>query len=781
MIRVSLPLLILVLVGGCKNRDKDGPPLDKRDPGTPEDTWPQWEVRAPILEAQEWWRGTSAEIRVVGAPPGAEVTFYESRISDGEGPCLVDDPAVCLRILEPTVIGTWTANDEGIASTLLPIAADAKPDAVYLQAIVFDPVQGAWTTSQDEIRHVGMPVSEAKVQFRGVNAGMDQVLTMGNTHTGGVAWFDYNGDHWPDVFVSNGGQEAFFLYRNNGDGTFTPKHDLIQKPAQFVEAAGARFGDIDNDGDDDLLVLGDTPYPMNGHEANPYCGWGQGCGPNMLYINNGNGTFSEEAGSRGLLDDRGWRNICGGLSDYDLDGDLDTYFGNWAMNSAIETDCANGIDDDEDLMTDEEDTECQGGGDLDNFDKTYKNDGTGHFVESTDTTGIDGAGRDVLACMWFDLDFDLLPDLYITNTSDPDLHDNGKLESADDNFYKNLDGEHFEDIFFEDPNMGDDAWTGMGMDIGDYDNDGDWDFYLTDRYIQDDPSPRGNVLYNGTPEGGWTDNLCDEADLCMGHSAWPTNWVDFDNDGLSDLWIGSTRPEIPDMVYFNEGDGTFALHDQEDFDARREYTRGGAVADYDGDGDVDVFVWVDLGSSRLFDNDLDTRGGDNHWAELELSGVTSNRSAIGAVLRFTTADGVTQLRKISGGDSAHSQSMAIVHVGLGEHTVIDTLEITWPLGQVDTFQNVPADAFYLFDEADGMVQEALSVDATWTAATQTLRVTTTSNFGGRTAPSAQGLGDLSWDPETLSWVLEQTGVPDPGTVTVQTERGADEVVAVQPL
>jgi len=768
-----------ILLVGCTAPEDGGPELTDGPTPTIGTAWPAWELRAPLLESTEWWRGRTATVVVIGTPAGAQVTLYQSRVGDGPGPCLADDPSVCLRILDPDEIGTYTADIDGRVSVQLDIDPDEPPDAVYLQALVFDAERGSWTTTPDELRHVGVPVPEAAVQLSLRDVGMSETFTGGNTHTGGVAWLDYNGDFWPDVFISNGAAEPFYLYRNNGDGTFSPNHMAIQKPPGFVEAAGARFGDIDNDGDDDLLVVGDTPHLMNGHLPNPYCGFGMGCGPNMLYINNGDGTFSEEAEARGLVDDRGWRNICGGFADYDLDGDLDTYIGNWAMNSAVETECSDGVDGDLDFMIDSEDTECQGKGELDNFDRSFLNDGSGHFTDSTAITGIDGKGRDVLACMWFDADFDLLPDLYLTNTSDP-VPAVEVLTAADDNFYKNLDGQHFEDIFDPLPHMGDDAWTGMGMDIGDYDNDGDWDFYLTDRYIQSDPRPRGNVLYNGNSDGTFADNSCDEADICMGHSAWPTNWVDFDNDGLQDLWVGATRPDWPDMIYVNEGDGTFALHAQADFSARAEYTRGGAVADYDGDGDVDVFVWVDLGNSRLFTNDLDTRNTGNHWAEFALSGATSNRSAIGAVLRITTADGVTQLRKISGGDSAHSQSSAIVHVGLGSHTVIDRLEITWPLGQVDVFDDLTADAFYRLDEAVGLVDEILEVSATWTAVDQALQVTATSNFGGRTALSVPGVGELDWDPDALRWDRFDT-LPNPGTLTVVSERGAVVQVDVTAL
>jgi len=155
---------------------------------------------------------------------------------------------------------------------------------------------------------------------------------------------------------------------------------------------------------------------------------------------------------------------------------------------------------------------------------------------------------------------------------------------------------------------------------------------------------------------------------------------------------------------------------------------------------VDVFVWTLAQNSRLFRNEARDA---NHWLEAKLVGATANRGAIGATVR-ATAGGITQLRQVTGGDGAHSQSEPIVHLGVGEATAVD-LEIVWPGGEVQILPEVPVDRLIFVDQAAGLLAEEIrSSSATWSAGV--LSIAVESSFGGRTGFSTV-YGELPWDPD----------------------------------
>ena len=162
-------------------------------------------------------------------------------------------------------------------------------------------------------------LADRKVVMRQVNAeaGLGVVFTDGNSHTGGVAWVDYNGDYLPDLFVTNGGGLDHFLFRNEGDGTFANVSGLVTKPDLSLEDAGVLYADIENDGDYDILVIVDNPTHVDPFAVNPVTG-----GPNLLYVNQGDGAsgarFQDVAKERGL----GGLGYGMGLSlgDFDNDG-----------------------------------------------------------------------------------------------------------------------------------------------------------------------------------------------------------------------------------------------------------------------------------------------------------------------------------------------------------------------------------------------------------------------------------------------------------------------------
>lgn len=569
-----------------------------------------------------------------------------------------------------------------------------------------------------------------------VGAGMAGTTTAGlGEHAGGAAWIDYNGDYLPDLFVTNGFGLDHFLFRNEGDGTFSNQSGLVPKPDLQREEVGAKFADIDNDGDSDLLVIVDNPEIL----VNP----GRTGGPNLLYRNLGDGTFIEDGIATGIVDPLGSRNICGGFADYDRDGFIDLFIGRW-----IPTNPAG----------------------LTNFDRILKNDGTGIFLSDTASTRVDGYGRSALTCVWFDIDDDQWPDLYIGNSGR--AVDGVEIPDNNDLLYSNWEqGGRFCDCSGDPRLFGDDASLPRGATVGDIDNDGDLDLYITDTQAEG-PAPFGNVLYRNDGEGTFGDNSCDVAGICASDS-WGTGFADFDRDGWLDLWVGSTDSAALDRLYLNDGDGTFTEAIQTAFIGNRN--RGGSQADYDADGDVDI-VMVNQGQDiQLLRNDAIN---GNRWLSLRLIGTTSNRDAIGAVVTVT-ANGTTMTRVVSGGDGAHSQPELTLHFGCGGDSTAD-VDVTWPSGQTTSITSLFTNRFRLIDEAAGLLTESLTSSvATWSSSTNELFVQAESSYGGRTAPSVTGFGALDYSAADVSWSRTFGGVgSNPGNIILALSFGVTEVLSV---
>lgn len=567
-------------------------------------------------------------------------------------------------------------------------------------------------------------------------AGLSSTFTTGNTHTGGIAWIDYNGDHLPDLFITNGAGHDHYLFRNEGSGQFADVSHLVPKPDREFEGSSAYFADIENDGDQDLLVLVDNGTPMIPNLFNPLEG-----GPNLLYVNQGDGTFVEDATGRGILDPRGWRNSTGGFADFDRDGFVDFFATNWQMGNP---------------------------GVHNNFDRMLRNTGAGAFEDATEAVGLELHGFDGLTSLWFDADLDMWPDLFVGNVAHLDAPPAFICQDA---FYSNNGEGSLVNITTQFPGFGDDACADMGADVGDIDNDGDFDLYITDLY-ESATLPLGNPLYLGNPDGSLSDNMADVVGIAADDS-WACNFADFNRDGWVDLWVGTIHRDVDDFIYVNDGDGTFTRAELPQFTGNS--VRGGSVADFDGDGDVDIFLHNFGQNSRLFRNDsINT----NDWLAIKLVGTSSNRDAIGARIEARTPD-ITQIRRVSGGDSAHSQRDQIVHFGLGDSTLAD-VRVFWPSGDVDDHFGVRSNQFLIIDEDAGQVGESLvKATAQWHTSSEELTVTMRTNYGGRTSFLADGLGQLAYNAATLDHALTATELAKaPAEVTLLSERGGSWTLPV---
>jgi hypothetical protein len=452
----------------------------------------------------------------------------------------------------------------------------------------------------------------------------------------GAVWGDFNNDGFLDLFVSNWGGRTNVFYRNNGDGTFTKvTQGAPVQDADFHAVAAA--ADYDNDGYLDLLVPAGVEAPTARH--------------NMLYHNDGNGTFTSASGG-GLTTIPGF--FAGSAwADYDNDGFVDLFIENQGTSNS------------------------SGGKNL-----LFHNNGDGTFTRITKGAIVNdiGVGYGVL---WADYDNDGFMDLLVIN-----LVNNG----TNFLYHNNRDGT-FTRILTN--AVATDQWIEgtSGAAWGDYDNDG-----LPDLFVTDNNGVR-NRLYHNNGNGSFTN-------VTSGPMLQPPTykgangcaWGDYDNDGYLDLFVGSIGG--PNGLYHNNGDGTFTqiLSEPPVTDGNSGFiTLSIAFADYDNDGFLDLFLtrftldgFQNEGpsTSSLYHNN----GNTNAWLEVKLVGTVANRSAIGAKVRLrATIGGKTfwQLREISNGGGWNSQPL-VAHFGMGDATNAETLRIQWPSGTVQEFQNVAA-------------------------------------------------------------------------------------------
>ena len=427
-------------------------------------------------------------------------------------------------------------------------------------------------------------------------------------------------------------------------------------------STGSAWGDYDGDGDIDLYVV-------------------KGTIANVLYNNNGNGTFTNVAGSAGVDDSGIGTDATWG--DYDNDGDLDLY------------------------TTNQENSD----------NHLYRNNDNGTFSDVTSTTNTNKSALSVIttSVAWGDYDNDGDLDLHVGGSSSFLFHNNGDntftnlatSSGANANTYSATWGDYDNDqdldlylnrstgfggtnILYR--NNGDgtfndvagvagvnDATDGRGAAWQDYDNDGDLDLYVASFNAV-------NLLYRNNNNGTFT-NVANVAGVegigpGTGHTA---DWADFDNDGDVDLF--HSHAGGADQLYRNNNDGTFTDVATTVGLADTDTSFGPSWGDYDQDGDVDLFLpRTSPASDLLYTNS----GNSNRWLQIETVGTVSNKLGIGARI-IVVANGVRQRRDIDGGSGLYSQPSLIAEFGLGGSTSVDSLIVYWPSGIVWDTTNVALD------------------------------------------------------------------------------------------
>jgi len=488
----------------------------------------------------------------------------------------------------------------------------------------------------------------------------------------GAAFFDFDNDGWPDIFLANGsrlegfpkGQEpTSHLYRNNHDGTFT---DVTRKAGVGLVGwgQGVCAGDYDNDGFVDLFVT------FWGHD--------------VLLHNNGDGTFTDVTRKAGLWhDDIRWSTGCA-FVDYDRDGHLDLFIAHYVdldlphtpEPGSAATCTWKGMP----VM-------CGPRGLKGTHSELYHNNGDGTFTDVSQASGV--AKTDAYYCftaLTGDFDNDGWPDIFVSCDSTPNLlfhnnHNGTFTETAEE-----------AGVAFND---GGREQAGMGADAVDYDGDGWLDIIKTN--FSDDTA----TLYHNNRDGTFTD-VTSAAGLAKNSQflGWGTLFVDIDNDGWPDIFManGHVYPELdgkglgfnstfrePKLLYWNEHNGRFR---DISLDAGAGITtpfnsHGVAAADFDNDGAVEILVNNSHDRPSLLKN----LGDHGNWILLKLEGTKSNRDAIGARVTLRVGDH-QQTQEVRSGGGYISQSDFRLHFGLGKATQADAIEIRWPSGLVQRFESV---------------------------------------------------------------------------------------------
>jgi len=526
---------------------------------------------------------------------------------------------------------------------------------------------------------------KAGLTMSNVFGGKDTKKYIIETTGTGVAIFDYDNDGWPDIFLVNGTTLEGFpegkgtapsnhLYRNNHDGTFT---DVTTKAGLNATGwgQGVCVGDYDNDGWEDLYV---TYY-----------------GKNRLYHNQG-GVFTEVAGKSGVAGTgKAWGTGCAFI-DYDRDGLLDLMVANY-VDFDLSTAPAPG-----------ERASCvwkgvpvmcgprglPGAGNI-----LYRNLGNGKFEDVTSKAKIDQtSGHYAFSVSTFDFDDDGWPDIYVACDS-----------TASILYHNNRDGTFTDVAVVAGAAYNEDGreQAGMGSTIADYDGDGRLDIFKTN--FSDDTS----TLYHNNGNGTFDDvTFAAGLGLYTRYLGWGTMFLDFDNDGWPDLLLvnGHVYPEVdkqhlgssyeePRILYHNNGDKTFS-----DISAQAgpgitavHAGRGLAVGDLWNDGRISAVISNMNALPSLLVNQVRS---PNHWIGLKAVGTKSNRDGIGA--RVTVKVGARVLvDEVRSGSSYDSNSDMRIHFGLGAATKIDWIQIRWPSGLTEQFENISVDTIHTLKEGSG--------------------------------------------------------------------------------
>lgn len=432
---------------------------------------------------------------------------------------------------------------------------------------------------------------------------------------GGVSFCDFDNDGWDDITFGTGSGQTVKFFKNN-NGTYSEVTPTgIGLP--FNETRQVIWIDYDNDSDKDLFVA-----TLDGS--------------NKLYRNNGSFDFTDVTISAGFNTAALYTFGCS-WGDYNKDGYLDAFL----------------------CFRDPEES---------NPNKLYKNNGNGTFTDVTASAGLDNTNGYLSFCSAFlDYDNDGWQDIYIAN-------DKGTNKNI--MYHNNGDGTFTDTSVSTGTDLAIDA---MSTTVGDYNNDGYLDIYVTN-------TPEGNVFLKNNGDGTFTDIASTNGTL-MESFAWGAVFLDADNDMDNDLYVSgmvTSGALLPSAFYENDGNGMYSIPSNAGFNNDDAMSFSNAIGDIDNNGYPDIIVQNFAPRNNfVFKNN----GSVNNYLKVKLEGTTSNKDGIGSWIQAYIED-VPQNRYTLAGEGYTSQNSNYEFFGLGNNTVIDSLKITWLSGTVDKLYNV---------------------------------------------------------------------------------------------
>lgn len=513
------------------------------------------------------------------------------------------------------------------------------------------------------VTFVEVPAAQSKISWVHDN-GRSELRHLPETCGGGGLFFDFDNDGWMDVYLVNSGPSDFYtpktpiknaLYRNNGDGTFTDVTDKAGVACGQMGnfGMGAAAADFDGDGWQDLYV---TNY-----------------GTNVLFHNNGNGTFANVTDKAGVAAPN-W-STCATWFDYDNDHKLDLFVSSFVQYSGTGTIFCG---------------DNRVGRRYYCVPRVFKprssflfhNEGGGKFLDVSKDSGIAASLGKSFGAVATDVNNDGMMDLFVAN------------DTLANFLFVNKGKGKFEEIGLLSGVAYSDSGaprSGMGVDATDYDNDGWQDLFVAN--IDQELFS----LYHNEKDLTFIDRPGEIGPATRLLSGWGLRFFDYDNDGDPDLILANGHPD--DMVeiqslkvkykepllMFENVNGTYkhvssisGAPFSKDWPAR-----GLSVGDYDNDGDLDVLV-INNGEAPIL---LKNEGGNqNNWIGLNLVATKSNPMAVGAIITWE-AGGVKYRRLKTAGGSYLSSHDPREILGVGKATKIDSIEIKWPSGRVSKLTN----------------------------------------------------------------------------------------------
>jgi hypothetical protein len=521
----------------------------------------------------------------------------------------------------------------------------------------------------------------AGLQFRH-NSGAYGGKLLPETLGSGCAFLDYDADGWQDILLVNSmdwpgrtrQRSTLRLYHNNRNGTFT---DVTRAAGLDIElyGMGVAVGDVNNDGFPDIYVT---------------C-----VGQSRLFRNTGKGTFVDATRASGL--DRRLAFSTSALwFDFDRDGHLDLFVCNYVKwSEANDVFCS---------LDGKQKSYCTPEAYRGETCWLFRNRGNGTFEDVTATCGIFDSSSKSLGVAMLDYDGDGWPDLFVANDTQPN-----KL-------YRNLRNGRFRDVALEaGVALSEDgkARAGMGVDVGDFDGSGRPGLAITNF------DNEMLALYRAQATGTYQDTArrAGVGVASLNRLGFGCMFADLDLDGALDLVVanghidetvrsikGNVGYAQAPQLFLNSGGGSFRDASGlvgPSFTVPR-VGRGLACGDFDRDGDVDLLMTSNNGPAVLLRND---QSSGNRSVRLTLQGTTSNRSAIGAVVRAYHG-GTSQMRMVRSGSSYLSQSELPLTFGVGRRDRIERLVVTWPNGRTEEFRNVVAGKAHRCVEGKGLAAEA---------------------------------------------------------------------------